>query len=367
MTPSPETNSRLGGQHCETSSREPRCGAGGEPEGRLAFGLVAAPTRRCLLQALALGAAGCSRKTEPEPRPLVSITRAPEYNNALYDTMRRLLAEHRLDVRGKRVLLKPNLVEFDPGTSINTHPLFVHAVLEAFRFLGASEVRIAEGPGHRRITLDLAGAAGYFSTIPDFERLFTDFNLDEVSEVTISRPVSKLRSLCLPKTALAADLLVSLPKMKTHHWVGATLSMKNFFGLVPGAVYGWPKNILHWAGINECIADIHRLLPPHFAIVDGIEGMEGNGPIQGRPKRAGVVVAGRDLVAVDATACRIMAIDPTRIHYLKLAEDRAQTTEAGVHCAGEAIAAVRTPFALIPEFRSIRMETSTQGPGRVGG
>jgi len=353
MTPSPETVSRLGGQHCETRTREPGCGAGCQPAGRLTTGLVANPTRRCLLQALALAVAGCSRKTQPKPRPLVSITRAPEYNNALFDTMRRLLAEHKLDLRGKRVLLKPNLVEFDPGTSINTHPLFVHTVLEAFRSLGASEVRIAEGPGHRRITLDLAYAAGYFAEIPDFERLFTDLNLDEVSEVTISRPVSKLRTLHLPKTALATDLLVSLPKMKTHHWVGVTLSMKNLFGLVPGAVYGWPKNILHWAGINECIADIHRLLPPHFAIVDGIEGMEGNGPIQGVRKHAGVVVAGVDSIAVDATACRIMGIDPGRIGYLRLAETCDQASQANVHVTGETIENVKTTFRVIPTFKDV--------------
>ena len=91
----------------------------------------------------------------------------------------------------------------------------------------------------------------------------------------------------LPRTALGADLLVSMPKMKTHHWVGATLAMKNLFGVVPGGVYGWPKNVLHWAGIDECIADLHAVFPRQFAIVDGIVGMEGNGPIQGAAKRRG--------------------------------------------------------------------------------
>ena len=83
--------------------------------------------------------------------------------------MRRLLEEQKLNVRGNRVVLKPNLVEFEPGSVINTHPLVVHAALEAFRALGAADVRIAEGPGHRRNTLDLAEAAGYFQTIRNFE------------------------------------------------------------------------------------------------------------------------------------------------------------------------------------------------------
>ena len=73
--------------------------------------------------------------------------------------------------------------------------------------------------------------------------------------------LSKLDSLYLPHTVLDCDLLVSVAKMKTHHWAGATLSMKNLFGLVPGAVYGWPKNVLHWAGIPESIVDLHHLFP----------------------------------------------------------------------------------------------------------
>jgi len=84
----------------------------------------------------------------------------------VYDAVYRMVADYKLNVRGKRVVLKPNLVEFDSATAINTHPLVVHAAYEAFRKLGAADVGIAEGPGHRRGTLDLADAAGYFSTIP---------------------------------------------------------------------------------------------------------------------------------------------------------------------------------------------------------
>lgn len=262
-----------------------------------------------------------------------------------------------MNVQGKRVVLKPNLVEFDPGTTINTHPMLVNAALEAFRAMGAADVRIAEGPGHRRVTLDLAEAAGYFSNIPKFEEHFIDLNVDDVKLVTWPKPFSRLESVYLPNTALGCDLLVSIPKMKTHHWVGATLSMKNFFGVVPGAVYGWPKNVLHWAGISECIADLHASFPHHFAIVDGIIGMDGNGPIQGNPKLAGVLVAGSDLVAVDATCCRIMGIDPAQIHYLRLAQTSNQTLEQNVRQIGESIASVQTPFDLIPEFQSMRLGT----------
>ncbi len=312
-------------------------------------------TRRQALAASAgcLALTRCSLVGGRQPLPRVSIVRAG-YTQAIYDTVRRMLVEHRVDVRGKRVVIKPNLVEFDPGTTINTHPMLVHAALEGFRALGAADVRIAEGPGHRRITMDLADAAGYFQTIPHFEDLFVDLNLDDVSHVALRDPFSRLKSVYFPNTALSADLLVSLPKMKTHHWVGATLSMKNFFGLVPGSVYGWPKNVLHWAGIDECIADLHAAFPRHFAIVDGIVGMEGNGPIQGNPKPVGVLVAGKDMTAVDATCCRIMKINPAAIGYLRLAAGPRRLGEGNILQIGEPIQRVQAPFALIEPWQNIR-------------
>ena len=302
---------------------------------------------------------GCVRL---EQRPLVpakvSIVRAPAYDQSVYATMRRLVRDHAGDVRGRSILLKPNLVEFEPESSINTHPMLVHAAYEAFREMGAAQVRIAEGPGHRRNTLDLAEAAGYFTTVPNFEDNFVDLNLDEVTRVYPRRQFSRMQKIYLPNTALGADLLVSMAKMKTHHWVGATLSMKNLFGVVPSGIYGWPKNVLHWAGIEESIADLHAAFPNHFAIVDGIVGMEGNGPIQGVPKRGGVLVAGRDPVAVDATCCRIMKIDPFKIRYIRLAagDQDSHMSERNIEQIGVSIQSVATPFELIPEFRRVRLE-----------
>jgi len=311
--------------------------------------------REAALGAAVVGLAACSRGPEG-PKPLVSIVKAATYGEDFLQKLRSILTEHKVDVRGKRVVLKPNLVEFDPATAINTSPVLVAAALEAFRSMGAASVQIAEGPGHRRNTLEMAEAAGYFASIRDFEARFTDLNLDDVSRVDLARRQSLLRSIYLPHTAMGADLLVSMPKMKTHHWVGATLSMKNLFGLVPGGVYGWPKNILHWSGIPGCIADLHAAIPQHFAIVDGVIGMEGNGPIQGTPKAAGVIVAGADMVAVDATCCRVMGIDPGKLRYLRLAEDRRQAQETQVQQIGESVASVRTDFQLIREFSNFRLK-----------
>jgi uncharacterized protein (DUF362 family) len=293
---------------------------------------------------------GCNSK-KPIRESNVSVVKAPAYSDALYSIVRSLFVQHRVPVKGKTVVLKPNLVEFDAGSSINTHPMLVHAALEAVRALGAANVCIAEGPGHRRLTLDLADEAGYFSTIPKFENLFVDLNLDDVSRRKLVRPASKLAELYMPHTVLGCDLLVSLPKMKTHHWAGATLSMKNLFGTVPGGVYGWPKNILHWAGIHECIADLQQFVPNSFALVDAIDGMEGNGPIQGKTKHVGLLVAGRDMVAVDAACCRIMAIDAQKIGYLRVAG----LDKRRIRQIGEDPEKLRMPFALLPELSELRL------------
>jgi uncharacterized protein (DUF362 family) len=283
----------------------------------------------------------------------VAIMRAKSYSDDLVTRMVQGILACGLHVGGKRVLLKPNLVEFDPATVINTDAAVIAAAVETFQRLGASEVKIGEGPGHRRDTLDLADDARYRATIPRFENIFTDLNRDDVTSVGAFAGES---DFYFPNSVLGADLIVSLAKMKTHHWAGATLSMKNFFGVVPGSVYGWPKNKLHYLGIPESIVALNRQFRSKaFAIVDGIVGMEGNGPIQGTPKPAGVLVMGRDLIAVDATCARIMGIDPEKLTYLAMAADLGHVHASRIDQRGETVASVQTNFQLIDEYKDIRL------------
>jgi uncharacterized protein (DUF362 family) len=147
---------------------------------------------------------------------------------------------------------------------------------------------------------------------------FVDLNLDSIHPVPLAANHTRLGRMFLPATVLNADLIVSMPKMKTHHWTGATLSLKNMLGAVPGVKYGWPKNILHWRGISESITDVALALQPGFAIIDGIEGMEGDGPLRGDTVRSGVVVMGDHLTAVDSTAARVLGLRPERLGHLLL-------------------------------------------------
>jgi uncharacterized protein (DUF362 family) len=182
-----------------------------------------------------------------------------------------------------------------------------------------------------------------------------DLNVDDVERVAFKTRASRLKELYFPKTALHVDFLVSMAKFKTHHWAGVTLSLKNMFGIVPGSCYGWPKNVLHWAGIDRAILDINAAVRPDFAIVEGIRGMEGNGPIQGTPKECGVLVLGDDPVAVDATCCRIMGLRPEKIQHISAAATLLGHLQVErIQQLGETVAACRTPFAVLEAFAHLR-------------
>lgn len=264
------------------------------------------------------------------------------------------------EIKGKRVLLKPNLIELNPGSShIVTHPMVVRGAAEAFLSLGAAGVQVAEGPGHVRDTLMIVEESGLAEILWEDRIPFVDLNYDDGFTVANAGGYSRLKSLTFPATLRKADFIVSLAKLKTHHWAGITLSMKNLFGIMPGIYYGWPKNVLHRVGIDKAILDINATLRPHLAIIDGIIGMEGDGPIMGTPKYAGVLIMGRNLPAADATGARIMGINPDRIKHLAKADGYlGPIREDWIVQRGESIASVQTEFQLIeriPAHRGIRL------------
>jgi len=289
----------------------------------------------------------------------VAILEARSYQASLEDIIRHGLHLFKLDLKGKRIVLKPNLVEFDPKGVINTHPAVIEAAIASFRSLGAREVVVAEGPGHRRDNEYLLTASGVYDVINEHRVRYVDLNTDDVRLTKLRSSLTDLRQLYIPETLFNADLLVSMPKLKTHHWAGVTLSLKNMFGIVPGSIYGWPKNALHWAGIHGSILDINSSLPiPQFAIVDGIVGMEGNGPLQGQAKQSGVLILGEDLVAVDATAARLMKIEPRKIDYLEIA-DRflGNISYEKIELVGERLERFQQDYRVIENFQELKVLT----------
>lgn len=262
-------------------------------------------------------------------------------------------------IRGKRVLLKPNLVE--PTRDIphmTTHPAVIIATAEVFRAWGAT-VTVGEGPGHVRDTEMALVESGVQEALDAAKLPFADLNYEEVAWVKNRGRASQLEGFYFPRSVVEADLIVSIPKMKTHHWVGVTASMKNLYGVIPGIKYGWPKNVLHHAGIPETVFDINASLPKTITVVDGIDCMEGDGPILGSRKHMGILALGTSLPAVDATLCRMMGIAPERIGYLRLAANRlGPIANRFVQQQGERWESVVSPFQILdrPHLRGLRAE-----------
>lgn len=322
-------------------------------------------SRREFLGVLAVPvvASACARGEVPFDRSAfqlptrsdVALLHAGAYDVDFADLIGRGLRELSFDVRGRRVFLKPNMVEYEPGTAINTHPLVVAGAAVAFLSAGAREVVVGEGPGHRRDTEYLLTSTGLYDHLRDHRLRFVDLNHDDVRDVATGSRFTGLAEVSLPVELLQSDVIVSMPKLKTHHWAGLTCSMKNFFGAVPGAVYGWPKNLLHLKGIHASILDLNATIRPHFTIVDAVTAMEGDGPIMGRPRSLGFVAMGSDVVAVDATCARVIGLNPEKIAYLDSASRFLGVTDPSrIEQRGERPQRYATRFDVIPELEALR-------------
>lgn len=318
---------------------------------------------RAKVKGLAIQAATQLRPLEPLAE--VHIAPASDYSSDLAQIVRRQY-EHfraRVPLRGKRVVLKPNLVEYHRDKVINTHPHVIAAVIELCRREQAAEVIVAEGPGHWRNAEYLVAASGLGDVLRHYKTPFLDLNHDEPAKRVNLGRLTGLEHLYLSQTVATADVVISLPRLKTHHWAVATLSLKNLFGTLPGICYGWPKNELHWRGIDNSIVDIAATRTPDLAIVDGIIGMEGDGPLNGTPKPMGVLVMGCDLVAVDATCCRLMQLDAERVGYLVMAHRKKLGHLAAAHIRqlGETIEERAQPFDTVPHFKSLWLGRESRG------
>jgi uncharacterized protein (DUF362 family) len=282
---------------------------------------------------------GCSNRSQP-----VTILGVPDLNRDYQKDFMRVMAEDNLLMRGKQVLLKPNFVEYHEDRPINTDIRLIRQISEACLKLGAKEVLVAEAAGHRRDP--------WYSTHNPVlrENLDPRVRCIDMNYGGAVRMRNKGTNTGFPHFYVAApvanaDIVISMPKMKTHHWVGVTLSMKNLFGVLPGIFYGWPKNPLHFSGIENSIVDLALTIPVHYAIVDGVIGMEGDGPIMGTARPVGAVVMGRNLQAVDCTAARIMGFNPAKIPYL--VQTGAYRGEHPKRFAGK--------FKCLPQFEKARL------------
>ncbi len=223
------------------------------------------------------------------------------------------------DVGGKKVMVKPNVLRASaPQEGIATNPAVLRAVIEKLEEMGPAAIIVGDNPGvfsygANEASFEKTGlrdaAKGHYRNIGN-EAVQVNLNADYLKRIGVSREV------------LEADVIISLPKFKTHGLTVMTGAIKNSYGILPGAqkamlhrIAGGPKKF------HEVIVDVFRLRPPDIFIVDAVVGMEGNGPASPDLREIGLVLASDNAVALDATIARLMGLDPARLGFIQRARD----------------------------------------------
>lgn len=220
--------------------------------------------------------------------------------------------------RGQTVLLKPNILQgAAPEKAITTHPSIVRAMIRLCREQGA-RVWVGENPGVGD-PRTFARRAGILPVVEVEGAMWVDLT----EQRTFEEPQNRIaKRIDLPRVLDEIDVLITLPKLKTHGQLTFTGAVKNQFGLIPGtrkAQYHYRLKSRDW--LARLMVDLNRIARPALAVMDGIVAMEGAGPSGGRPKELGVLLAGADLSAVDAVACSLIGLDPRDVPTLTAAAE----------------------------------------------
>lgn len=246
--------------------------------------------------------------------PTVSLIRADSYEQQLLRTSLVTLLEPLGGIsafvkKGDRVLLKPNLLTAGrPGKECITRPELVYCVAQMVMEAGGKPF-FGDSPAFGS-AMGVARANGYLPMMAQLNLPIVEFHGQRYE--TVSDAFNHLR-LC--KEAMEADVVINLPKLKSHMQLTLTMGVKNLFGCVPGKMKAW------WhmeAGkdenrFGEMLVETARAINPDLTILDGIIGHEGNGPSGGEPKRLNILGASSDVFALDRAMLEILNVDPALV------------------------------------------------------
>jgi uncharacterized protein (DUF362 family) len=293
---------------------------------------------------------------------------------------------------GETVFIKPNFVSIGARGSVVfsngdcAKPDVVAVVAEECLKAGAKEVIVGEG-GHVKsfsweeaVTLD-----GETNLAAEAHRLSSSYSgkvtlacLESGSTAWDEVPSrTELGTIAIPSFLARADRVISIPVFKTHRWTSVTFTMKNFIGVMSGERYGWPlREEAHRAGIEQTFIDVVAAVKPDLAIVDCSICVEGDGPT-GPPFGRGITVdmnerlgswlllAGTDLVALDATAARMMGHDPAEIKQIAMAHEQGlgEMREGAIEIVGDKLDDLRVDWkhAKLVDIEEYRRQRQAAG------
>jgi uncharacterized protein (DUF362 family) len=251
---------------------------------------------------------------EERSMPMVSLVRATSYEHrSLRSSIERLLEPmggiEAFVKRGDRVLLKPNLLTgARPGKECTTRAEVVYCVAQLVQEAGGKPF-LGDSPAFGSARA-LAIANGYQPIIDELGLPIIDFQGKRYQTVS-----EAFNHLLLSKEAMEADVVINLPKVKSHVQLTLTMGVKNLFGCVPGKMKAW------WhmeagkdsARFGDMLVETARSIAPTLTIMDGIIGHEGNGPSGGEPRNLGVLGASADVFALDRAMVELLKADPAQI------------------------------------------------------
>lgn len=247
----------------------------------------------------------------------VAISRCPEYEiGAVESAVKQACDDAGFpDVDGKTVLLKPNILRgAEPETAVCTHPHVLRAAIRYARAHGAARVLVGDSPGFQ-VGTSTFRKSGLLDAAIEEGAEWVDFS----DGVSVDNPEGKVvKKFIFAREAVEADVLVSLCKLKNHTLMYFTGAMKNIFGCIPGLLK--PQFHMHFPDrrfFGQMLTDVNIALRSDFSLMDAIVGMEGPGPGSGAPRKIGALLASRDPLALDRTACRIIGLDPALVANLE--------------------------------------------------
>ncbi len=259
----------------------------------------------------------------------VSVSRCADYNQDMVDqavhaAMTHIGGMERFVRPGQKVLLKVNALTMKlPEEAVTTHPAVIMAVAAEVKkaggipLVGDSSGGMAAGQAPTKKTFEVAGIAGA-AEVAGAE--LVNFDMAGAAAVPAEGPIPILH---LARPVLEADVVISLPKLKTHSVTILTGAVKNMFGCVPGhrkaEYHRMAPRVKDFARV---LVDVYEATRPALTIMDGIVGMEGSGPSAGNPRELGLILAAPDGVALDAVVAHIAGIAPFKVHTTRIAHQR---------------------------------------------
>ncbi len=280
----------------------------------------------------------------------VSIVKCEGYKeqkvrNAILESLELIGGIEKIIKPGDKVLLKPNvIIGYPPEKAATTHPSIVGAMIEIIKEAGGVPF-VGDSSGAYGFTSKSLELSGIKKACEEHGAKLVNFESTGTYSINVNGRV--LKTLNIAKPAIDCDVLVSLPKLKTHALTKYTGAVKNFFGVIPGS----GKATIHKLApteesLSQAVVDIYSALKPKLAVMDGITGMEGDGATNGTPIASNVILASFDCVALDAVASELMGFSCKEIMTTCIAHERGLGIGEleRIEVLGEKISGVRKDF-----------------------